>query len=76
MGGFLGILGRPGARGVWLALHLDATLMVFNRIRHDRCGSGAAAYAKELSRPCTPVERLLRQCARDRASLAGAGVAV
>lgn len=71
VGALIRRVGVASDRGLWVAFHIDVSLMAFNSIRHDRGGDGHMAYPrrlKNLARRALAVERFLRQCARDRAS--------
>lgn len=70
VGRILELIGRPGDRGMRLALHVDAALAAYNRLRHDMGGTGVQAYAarlKEGARRFDSVARVIRMCAVERA---------
>lgn len=69
--GILGHVGLPGERGFRLALHLDATLMFHNRLRHEHAGGPLGLYAarlKEASRRHSAVAAVVRRYAGARRS--------
>lgn len=65
----LGFAGLPGDRGFRVALHMDATLMVHNRIRHEDAGGPSALFAarlKEASWRHPAVAAIVRHSAVER----------
>lgn len=67
--GTLGYLGLGGDRGFRVAIHIDATLMAYSRIRHGHVGGASSLYVgrlKEVSRQHLAVAAVVRRCAAER----------
>lgn len=65
----LGFAGLPGDRGYRVALHMDATLVVHNRVRHEHAGGPSGLYAarpKGTSRRHPAVAAVVRRCVAER----------
>lgn len=67
--GVMGHLGQSGGRGFRLAIHLDATLVAYDRLRHGRAGGPCGLYAgrvKETSWRHPAVAAVVRRGAAER----------
>lgn len=67
--GTLCCVGVAGDRGFRVALHLDAALMAYSRLRHGHAGDACGSYAarlKEVSRRHPAATAVIRRCAAER----------
>lgn len=67
--GIFGYLGIAGDRGYRVAIHVDATLMAYNKLRHGHGGGASGLYAgklNELSRRHPAVGAVVHRCAVER----------